>query len=92
MKVEGLGTLYYQRKVSEHKGSPSGGKTATRQDQVTLSPDAQKVAEDARLETVRKQERLDGIKARVEGGTYSVPSEYVVDAILRRAGIGSGRI
>jgi anti-sigma28 factor (negative regulator of flagellin synthesis) len=91
MKVEGLGGLYYQRKLTEQKSAPPGGRTAGRQDQLTLSPDAQKAAEDTRLENVKKQERLDGIKARIENGTYAVPGEYVVDAILRRAGIGFGR-
>ncbi|MDR1322050.1 MAG: flagellar biosynthesis anti-sigma factor FlgM [Gracilibacteraceae bacterium] len=92
MKVEGLGSLYYQRKLAEPKSAPPDGRSAGRQDQLTLSLSAQKAAEDTRLETVKKQERLDGIKARVENGTYAVPGEYVVDAILRRAGIGSGRI
>jgi anti-sigma28 factor (negative regulator of flagellin synthesis) len=92
MKVEGLGSLYYQRKLTEPKSAPPDARSAGRQDQLTLSPSAQKAAEDTRLETVKQQERLDGIKARVENGTYAVPGEYVVDAILRRAGIGSGRI
>jgi anti-sigma28 factor (negative regulator of flagellin synthesis) len=91
MKIDGVGGPHYQRKTAEQKSPPPTGRVA-RQDQLTLSADAWKAAEDTRLESVKKQERLDGIKARVEDGTYSVPGEFLVDAILRRADLGAGRV
>jgi anti-sigma28 factor (negative regulator of flagellin synthesis) len=80
MKIESVGALSFQRRATEAKGKGSDHK---RQDQLTISPQA----EESRAEGLRKQEHLDSIKSKVDGGSYNIAGELVADAIIRRVAL-----